>query len=65
MKRGLDPNVTLVEIFSLEGGTIRVEWPAKITEGDWEDVKPWMDILKRKIGRISVVATEYGEEGTE
>ena len=42
---------TKQEIFALDQGEVVIQWPTSLTEADYEDIEPWIDILKRKIKR--------------
>lgn len=39
------------EVFALDSGQIVVSWPEQINPQSFEDVKDWLTILERKIGR--------------
>lgn len=39
------------ETFVLDTGTVTIQWPAKITEENFEDFKSWLKLLERRIGR--------------
>ena len=39
------------DVFSLDEGVVTIQWPATISPESFEDLGPWLDILKRKIGR--------------
>lgn len=34
-----------------DSGLVKVEWPDRLTQEDFEDIKDWLEILERKIGR--------------
>lgn len=42
---------TKKELFSLDEGHITVQWPASISSESFDDIKDWLEILERKIGR--------------
>jgi len=42
---------TRQDVFSLDEGTVRIEWPEPLSAESFEDLRDWLDILKRKIGR--------------
>jgi hypothetical protein len=49
-----DKNVvaeTKQEIFALDEGRVAVEWPSRISDASFTDIKDWLAILERKIGR--------------
>lgn len=41
------------EVFSVEEGAIRVEWPASLSQASLEDIEAWLPILARKIKRAA------------
>lgn len=38
-------------ILPTDSGLVKVEWPDRLTPDDFEDIKAWLEILERKIGR--------------
>jgi hypothetical protein len=50
------------DVFSLPEGTVIIEWPASLSTDSYDDIKDWLEILKRKIGR-SVVKPEADKAG--
>lgn len=49
--RQLSSKATLQDVFSSSEGSVTVEWPASISPDFFQDVKDWLKILERKIGR--------------
>lgn len=39
------------EIFALDTGEVTVQWPAALSEADFDDIGAWLKILERKIKR--------------
>jgi hypothetical protein len=51
------------DVFSLEEGTVTIQWPVALSPESFEDLSAWLDILKRKIGRS--VSKPENPEGTD
>ena len=39
------------DVFSLAEGPVTIQWPASLSPESFEDLRDWLDIVKRKIGR--------------
>ncbi len=39
------------DIFSLDEGAVKIEWPEPLSPESFEDLSAWLDVWKRKIGR--------------
>jgi hypothetical protein len=51
--RELEPpkSGTKQDVFALDSGEVLIRWPESLTAADFEDIKGWLEILERKIGR--------------
>jgi hypothetical protein len=52
---------TTQEVFSLDRGEIVLQMPATISAADYEDIKEWLAILQRKLGRCVTKDSEDDE----
>lgn len=53
-----EPETMKRDVFALDNGQITVQWPESLSKDSFEDVKDWLAILERKIGRCVRVEQE-------
>jgi hypothetical protein len=46
------------DVFSLAEGTVTIQWPSTLSPDSYQDFSDWLEILKRKIGRVVEAKTE-------
>src|SRR6185437_2470113 len=50
------------DVFSVDEGAVRIEWPTVLSAESLKDVEDWLEIVKRKISRSSQKAPDNGTE---
>lgn len=65
--RGKEGNPMRQDIFSIDEGAVTIVWPATLSEDSLNDVKDWLEIVKRKIERSgpSKQRKEVGADGED
>lgn len=51
------------DTFTLDEGTVTFQWPEKLSQASYEDLKDWLQIMGRKIERS--VPKEHEEHQAE
>jgi len=51
------------DVFTLAEGPVTIQWPESLSLESYEDLRDWLDIMKRKIGRSSTPVLEQCLEG--
>ncbi|MGA2149453.1 MAG: hypothetical protein ABSH49_31340 [Bryobacteraceae bacterium] len=53
------------DVFSLTEGPVTIQWPATLSAESFEDLRDWLDIVKRKIGRsVTSRPVNFGDMST-
>jgi hypothetical protein len=50
------------DVFSIEEGSVTIEWPAVLSQESLSDIEEWLTIIKRKISRSVPKAADDGKE---
>jgi len=57
-----EASVMRQDVFSIDEGAVRIEWPAFLSAESLRDIEDWLEIVKRKISRSSQKASDNGQE---
>jgi hypothetical protein len=47
--------------FPLESGQVILQWPQKMSQTDFEDFKAWLEVLTKRLERVSAYKEEPGD----